>query len=165
MPDAFADTLGADTTNDRASEASAEQFLVLRLGNRRFALPAHSVERIVRMAALTPLPDAPPEIAGLLDLQGALLVTVDPRPRLGLPPGRPQVDQQLVVVQARSRYVLWVDRTEQVAVVASHEAVPAKAAHGLASVAIRVGGEVLPVLAPEALDPGPRPPSQRDAPP
>ena len=131
--------------------------LIGRLGERRFALPATSVERILRMAAITPLPDAPPGIAGVLDLHGSVLPVVDPRPRLGLPPATPDVDQHLVVLAAATRYLLWVDRVEAIEAVpaGAFDAVDAGGGPGVAPQVVRLAGAVLPVLSPTALDPGP----------
>src|SRR5437588_12158832 len=79
--------------------------LVGRIGHQRFALPAGAVERILPMAALTPLAGAPPGVAGLLNLRGDVLAVIDPRPRLGLatPPHKPE--QHLVLASAATRFL------------------------------------------------------------
>ncbi|MCX6023651.1 MAG: chemotaxis protein CheW [Chloroflexi bacterium] len=149
---------GTQRTPDPANGAAAALLLVIgRVGGRAVGLPSAAVERILRMAALTPLPDAPPGIAGLLNLHGALLPVVDPRPRLGLPlvPWAP--DQHLVVMAAAGRFLLWLDRVERIVTVAPHELdrVTTGAAGPFVLWAARIDGEVVPVLSPEALDPGP----------
>jgi chemotaxis signal transduction protein len=73
------------------------------------------------MAALTPVPDAPPGIVGLLNLGGTTLVAVDPRPRLDQPPATSHPDQRLIVMVAGTRYLLWVDAVEQIASVQAHD--------------------------------------------
>jgi chemotaxis signal transduction protein len=98
------------TTIDQRSEL----LLIVGIGARRFALPVAAIVRVLPMAAPTPLPDAPPGIAGALPFRGALLPVVDPRPRLGQPVVAPQPDQYLVAVAAEPRYLLWVDRAETV---------------------------------------------------
>jgi chemotaxis signal transduction protein len=131
--------------------------LIGRLGERLFALPATSVERILRMAAIMPLPDAPAGIAGVLDLHGSVLPVVDPRPRLGLPPATPDVDQHLVVLTAATRYLLWIDRAERIEDLpaAAFDTVEAGSGPAVAPQVVRLAGVVLPVLSPTALDPGP----------
>jgi chemotaxis signal transduction protein len=142
---------------EQASADLAELLLVVRIGERRFAIPAAGIVRILPMAALIPLPDAPPGIAGVLAFQGAVLLAVDPRPRLGLPRGVPRPDQHLVVIKARTCYLLWVDRAEAIvpAPVAARASVLDGAAGLLAPQLARVADEHLPVLSLTALDPGP----------
>src|SRR5262245_5917412 len=65
-------------------DATACSLVVVRLGDRLFALPTVTVERILRMAALVALPGASNGVAGALNLHGVLLPVVDPRPRLGI---------------------------------------------------------------------------------
>jgi chemotaxis signal transduction protein len=133
-------------------------FAVALIGGRRFALAMAAIERILRMAALTPLPAAPAHVAGLLNLQGAALPVVDPRPLLGLPRSRPRPDQQLVVLSGAPRHALWVDRVEQIvsAVPSTVDDATADAPLAVAPAAILVGAELIPVLSVAALAPVPR---------
>jgi purine-binding chemotaxis protein CheW len=133
------------------------QLLLLRIGQRRYALPAEAVERVERMAALIPLPDAPPGVAGVLNLRGALLPVVDPRPRLGMPTPGADPSQHLVVVAAEGRYLLWVDGVDRIVRPPSVGSGSIALGAGRAVVAsmVRLDDETVPVLSPAALDPGP----------
>jgi chemotaxis signal transduction protein len=127
----------------------AVSLLVVQLADRRFALSGAAVERVLPMAELTPLPEPPPGIAGLLSVGGALLAVVDPRPRLGLatPPIHP--DQHLVLVAASTRYLLWVDRVEAL-LAAPIEELP-DVGDGQRRQVARLGGEAVPLLAADRL--------------
>ena len=107
------------------------------------------------MAALTPLPDAPPGVVGMLNLGGTALPVVDPRHRLGRPSPGVDPDQRLIVIVGRTRYLLWVDEVERIASVPAGDvdAVHSDAACPLTPYVVRLDGEVVPVLSPEALDP------------
>lgn len=131
--------------------------LIARIGDRRFALPAAAIVRVVPMAALTPWPEAPPGIAGVLAFQGAVLPVVDPRPRLGLPRTSERPDQHLVAIAAQTSYLLWVDRAEAIIAVPVADQVTTQGdeANRLALQLARVADEFLPLLSPAALDPGP----------
>src|SRR5215211_27247 len=73
------------------------QLLVIcRVGNICVALPGLAIERVIPMAALTTLPDAPHGIAGILNVGGAVLAVMDPRPRLGQPSPEFHPDQRLI---------------------------------------------------------------------
>lgn len=134
------------------------RFVVVSLGRMRFALEAEAVERIVRMAALVPLPRAPRHVAGMLNLHGSALLVVDPRPAFRVARARPSPGQQLIVLRARSRYVLWVDRVEDIVIAAPTDldAVTDSGPPGLNSSVLRLRGEVIPVISAAALDPRPR---------
>lgn len=139
------------------SEAAAPiSLLVALVGDRRLALPAAAVERILRMAELTPLPEAPAEIAGVLNVHGAVLPVLDPRPHLGVPtPLADPAQHLLVVVTAADRYLIWVDEAEQIATVPPSALAPVgepTAASGVWAVA-RLSSGLVPVLAPEVLAP------------
>ena len=49
-------------------QRSAGQLVVLRLGDREYGLVAGAVEQVVRMVAIGPVPEAPPWIAGVVNL-------------------------------------------------------------------------------------------------
>jgi len=135
----------------------ALRLLLCRIGSERFALPADQVERVERMAALTPLPEAPLGIAGLLNLRGAVLPVVDPRPRLGAPSPAIDPDQHLIVVAAGERYLLWVDRVEQLIALGPEQvdALDRGRAAGLTGGIARIEGVPVPILSLAALAPGP----------
>ena len=131
-----------------------EQYLVGRIGPQRVAVPVVAVERILPMAAVTPLPDAPPSVSGVLNYRGTVLPVVDPHPRLGLPspPARP--DQFLLVISTGGRYLLRVDAVELI-VEATGDAIElVQPASALAPRVLRLAGHTLPILDPAGLNPG-----------
>jgi chemotaxis signal transduction protein len=109
------------------------------------------------MAAITRLPNLAEGIAGVLNLHGEILPVVDPRPIFGLPTPPLHIDQHLVVLSARTRYILWVDRVEQVVTVAAQDMVgiDVPATRAYSPFVLRLKDEVIPGLSLEALDPGP----------
>jgi purine-binding chemotaxis protein CheW len=73
------------------------------------------VERVVRAAAITPLPKAPEIVLGVLDLQGQVIPVIDLRKRFRLPEREIGISDQFVVARAKLRTVaLLVDSTESV---------------------------------------------------
>jgi chemotaxis signal transduction protein len=142
----------------RPTSSAPDSLLVLtgHVGNLRIAMPVAALERVLPMAMLTPLPEMPPVIVGMLNLHGAGLLVVNPRPLLGLPtpPFRP--DQRLIVLRADTRFVLWVDSVERIVDTPFSEA-PRCAAPSelpLAPYTVNLEGDTALVLSPEALDPG-----------
>ena len=77
------------------------QWVVLRLESREYGLPVQHVVEVLRIVAVTPLPEAPTWIAGLLNLRGKGIVVMDLRRRLGLPTRAPDLTTQIVIVETR----------------------------------------------------------------
>ncbi|WP_224362551.1 chemotaxis protein CheW [Hyalangium versicolor] len=91
------------------------EVLLFTLEGQRYALPSTDVRELVRAALLTPLPQAPDVVEGLLNLRGELLPVLDLRRRFRLPPRPLAPSDHLIVAQAGPRrVVLRVDRTEEV---------------------------------------------------
>lgn len=58
--------------------------LVCRVGEHRFALPVGEVEAVHRAVAVAPLPGAPANVIGAVDVHGTIVPVLDLRRRLGL---------------------------------------------------------------------------------
>ena len=82
---------------------STGYFLTFRMGDRHLALPLERVERVIRMAALIPLPDAPSWVSGVLNFHGTILPVIDLRKRLGLPEKEMNPDHRILVIRTRHR--------------------------------------------------------------
>lgn len=156
--DTFTSPNGAKPNGAGGESSGPQSSLVVtaRIGNRAYALPAAQVEQILPMAALIPLPGAPAGVAGLLNYRGTVLPVVDPRPVLGLEPASPQPDQHLVLVRAGTRYLLWLDRAEEVIQVppSGLENVRLQEERAVITSILQVDNDTIPLLSPHALDPG-----------
>lgn len=63
-----------------------EDYVVFHIDGQGCAVPLAAVRRIVRAAALSPVPDAPRDLLGLLNLHGRLVPVYDVTISLGHPP-------------------------------------------------------------------------------
>ena len=89
--------------------------VVCTLDRVRFALPLASVEKVVRLVEIAPVPQAPPEILGLIDVQGEVVTVFDLRPRFGLPGKEPALSDRLVITRSGNRPIaILVDAVEHV---------------------------------------------------
>lgn len=75
------------------------QLSTFQVGRYLFGVDVCMVREIVRLQVFTPVPMAPPEIAGLINLRGEVLTAIDLRARLGLPPSDGRRDPVNVVVR------------------------------------------------------------------
>lgn len=83
--------------------ASLIRWVLLKVDGQTYALPLAAVDRILRMAEVTPLPGAPEVVEGVINMQGEVLTVVSIRRRLGLVQRAVGAADSLVVVRARTR--------------------------------------------------------------
>lgn len=99
----------------RRPDMSNIRLVVFRLDAQRYALPLAAVERIVRAVEVTPLPNAPSIVLGVIDVEGHVLPVLNIRQRFLLPERNPGPDDQFLITQTGRRMVaLVVDETEGV---------------------------------------------------
>ncbi|MFZ1769819.1 MAG: chemotaxis protein CheW [Caldilinea sp.] len=75
------------------------QAVIFRLQHDEYALNVTAVSEVVRMVALTPLPDAPEWIAGVVNLRGHVIPVIDLRRRLHLSVQPPDRNTSILIVQ------------------------------------------------------------------
>lgn len=63
----------------------ANQYCTFRLGGHLFGVPVGTVQEVLRQQELTKVPLSSPQVSGLINLRGQIVVTVDLRRRMGLP--------------------------------------------------------------------------------
>ncbi|HWA61717.1 MAG TPA: chemotaxis protein CheW [Caulobacteraceae bacterium] len=71
---------------DVAAFDADQQFVTLGIDQEVFAAPVEAVVEILDMRPMFRIPDAPPYLAGLIDVRGRGVPVIDLRLRLGLPP-------------------------------------------------------------------------------
>ena len=75
----------------------SDDLVVVRAGGHAYGMPVGAVVEVTRMVALSPLPDAAPWVAGVLDLRGVPVPVVDLAARLGRAPAAPILDRRIVI--------------------------------------------------------------------
>lgn len=83
----------------------ADQLVVFHLDEQRYALHLACVERAVAAVEVTPLPDAPGTVAGIVNVQGSVVPVFDLRRRFGLPERVPALSERLIVARTSTRRV------------------------------------------------------------
>ncbi len=96
-------------TQDRP-DTRTNQLVVFTLSKQRYGLPLSTVERIVRIVDVTPLPHAPDGVLGVVNVQGRVIPVINMRRRFHLPEREIALTDQMVVAHtARRPVVLVVD--------------------------------------------------------
>ena len=133
-------------------DGQSQGFVTVFTAGQLFALKLERVRDVFVPQALSAVPLAPPEVAGLLNLRGRIVTALDLRRRLGLPPredGKPTV---AVGIEERGElYGLIADKVGDVMWLpaSQYEAVPTNLDPRWAQVCAgvyRLDGQILMVL-------------------
>jgi purine-binding chemotaxis protein CheW len=91
------------------------ELLIFEAAGVRCALPLTSVIKVESAAELTPLPNAPKKVAGILNVRGQIMPVVDMRRCLRLPARAMRLDDHLILAKTGKReLILWVGLLEGV---------------------------------------------------
>ena len=111
------------------------RLLVFTIEDRRYALHLEAVERVVRAVEVTPLPDIPEIVAGIINVQGRIIPAINMRKRFLLKE-RDLYPSDCFIIAATPRrtFALTADAVHGVVECPAIEFVPA--------------GEILPIMGP-----------------
>jgi purine-binding chemotaxis protein CheW len=109
---------GRGPTAALPSPNHSQEILVFEVGGQRYGLPLVDVLELVRAVAITPLPDAPAVIEGVVNVRGRVLPVLDVRARFRLPARPLDPSDHFIVASAGARgVILRVDRATHLAMV------------------------------------------------
>ncbi|HSF07801.1 MAG TPA: chemotaxis protein CheW [Nitrospirales bacterium] len=75
------------------------QLVSFQLGNEIFAIDILGVQEIIRLVEITPVPNAPHYVDGVVNLRGKVIPIINLRVRFGLSATEPTKDTRIVVVE------------------------------------------------------------------
>lgn len=94
----------------------SDKLVTFRLGEDLFAADIYSVERVLRYAPPTPVPDMPAYIEGVMDYQGRVVPIVNLRLRFELPAGEVASETRTLVLNVAGEWIgVVVDGVTEVA--------------------------------------------------
>ncbi len=116
---------GGPPTRAALGADAAHMVLTLTVAGQQCGVPVLSVRDVLGVQTITPIPLAPREVAGSLNLRGRIVTAVDLRARLGLPPREARRGAMSVVVEVGGElYSLLADEVGEVLSLASEERAP-----------------------------------------
>lgn len=87
-----------------------QEFVTVMIDGQWFGIPVLTVQDVLGPQYIAPIPLAPPEVAGSLNLRGRIVTAIDPRVRLGLPKRDDEKPGMSVVVEHEGElYSLLID--------------------------------------------------------
>jgi purine-binding chemotaxis protein CheW len=102
-------------SSETAAGEQLIEYVTVMIGGQLFGLPISRVQDVFMPDRLTRVPLAPPEIAGVLNLRGRIVTTIDMRRRLGLPPREDNKPSMAVGIELKGEsYGLLIDTVGEV---------------------------------------------------
>jgi purine-binding chemotaxis protein CheW len=103
-------------TNSAASKMNRELHIIgFQVGRETYGVPITSLHEIVRVPEITPVPDAPAHMEGVINLRGKIVSVIDLRKRLGQKDIAPSKRNRILVVEHDGRLCgLMVDSASEV---------------------------------------------------
>jgi purine-binding chemotaxis protein CheW len=92
-------------TGSFQSVGKSRHYVVFRIDQQRYALPLDHVSRAVRMVAVTPIPDSPHSMLGIIAMAGQMLPVIDLRRLFGQPGNKPDLQDVLLIVEIQDQTV------------------------------------------------------------
>ena len=104
-----------EITNNSAAQKLAGKHLTFVLGREHYGVPVLKVREIIRLCDITPVPQMPDYIKGVLNLRGKIIPVCDLRVKLGMSPVTTDDRSCIVVVQTQEAQTgVVVDRVSEV---------------------------------------------------
>lgn len=104
------DTAAPTARTGQDAQSDSEEFVTVMIGDQWFGIPVLTVQDVLGPQHIAPIPLAPPEVAGSLNLRGRIVTALDPRVRLGLPKRDDEKSGMSVVVEHEGElYSLLID--------------------------------------------------------
>ncbi len=93
----------------------SQEFVTFTIAGQLFGIPVLQIQDVLSSYHITPIPLAPPEITGSLNLRGRVVTAIDVRLRLGLPPRPSDTESMSIVAENEGElYSLMVDAVGEV---------------------------------------------------
>lgn len=105
--------------------SDAQQYLTFTLGQEEYGIEILRVQEIKGYSAITPIPNTPPYIKGVMNLRGTVVPVVDLRVKFGMASAEYNRFTVVIVVTLETRVVgLVVDGVSDVLTIAGADVVP-----------------------------------------
>jgi len=97
------------------NNAKGGKFLTFFLGNEEYGLPILSVQEIIALLPITPVPRTPDFFKGLTNLRGKIIPVMDLRIKFGMEANEPTEETCIIVVRTANHLIgIIVDKVSEV---------------------------------------------------
>jgi len=90
------------------------QLIVFRVGDKEFGVHIESIQEIIKVGAITPIPDSPDFIKGLINVRGDIVAVIDVKERFSL--GESDDEQRHIIIAKQNDNIfgLMVDEVMEI---------------------------------------------------
>jgi purine-binding chemotaxis protein CheW len=107
------------------SSSGAEPHILFDLAGTTYALRSRDIQQLEMVGAITPVPNAPPFVAGVVSIRGQVIPVVDLRARFGFAPAAHDLRSRLIVTRSGTRTIgLLVDSAREFAAIPAADVQP-----------------------------------------
>lgn len=111
-----------------AAASGETQYATFYIGDLLLGVDIRTVQEINRQVDVTPVPNSPEHVRGVINLRGEVATVIDLRKVLGLPAAEVTRDARNLIVHSQGEAIgLWVDRVSDIVAVARDGVAPTPA--------------------------------------
>jgi purine-binding chemotaxis protein CheW len=85
--------------SSKGQGTKSPRFLTFTLGQESYGLPVLHVREIIRICPITPVPNMPPHVRGVINLRGTVIAVLDLRAKFSMAPVPPGERACIIVLQ------------------------------------------------------------------
>jgi len=101
------------------------QLVIFQLNDQQYALPIYQIQEIVKMTAITRVPNTRPYVEGIINLRGNIIPVINMNKRLNLPVSGYDDATRIIVVESKGQKVgIIVDNVMEVGRFTENEVEP-----------------------------------------
>lgn len=101
------------------------QWVTFNLAGETYGVNVMQVQEVLRLADIAPVPGAPHEVMGIINLRGNIVTVIDTRKKMGLDPSGSDEQSRIVIVECNEqRFGLFVDAVTEVVYMSKSEMEP-----------------------------------------
>ena len=101
-----------EALDNKTANTETKQYVTMWVDKQLFGIPVSQVQDVLRPQLVTPVPKAPYEVLGAINLRGRIVTVMDMRRKLGMPDFEDEHNSSMhiVVIQEDEFYSLVVDK-------------------------------------------------------
>ena len=94
---------------------SSFDYIIFSVANLHLGMPLQNIRRVIHSVEITPIPDSPYMLSGIINMEGLIMSVFSLRRFTGIPENNASIDEKFIVVTFNNReFVLVVDSVSDI---------------------------------------------------
>lgn len=111
--------------NEKSEKGKIIQLVVFHVRDEEFGVPIEEIQEIIKVNNITPIPDTPAFIKGIINVRGDIVTTIDMKVRFGIRGKKLSNSRHILITkQSESLFGLMVDEVTEVLRINENEIKP-----------------------------------------